>query len=987
MSSSHPFLNKRARFLGLDRGKWIKSFFAVASGTAIFILLSIIGSLLKEGYDFIPTNQHRIEVQRLSGGEFANNLDKDVDSYEDNQRLFSRALDQQMVAFYLEQGGRRQAGFAAYNDLKNQIKKLRQQLTLSREASRDEQTQSLIAEIETKVASWLNKGQLEAAVADSNSAEIEFLESALTRFQGPRDEYTALTSTLEIEAGLHHITWIRDPEAIETIHHFSSQQAAETQANSSASSSSTEENNPLSDLAKIQSAARTQENANTTASANSNVDSEQGSLENTLPPGSYLHKQRLLVLNQTRDEILGKGYFHEDNISLWIWIGPEHNSLEEANSTSNETWSAWTWSHNPNTITSLTATGFKEIEQTNLGTELEKALTAWSISEAKKPLLLQGLEQDRAEAAAYTTTRFALNKTLTKELQEATILITQLHDLIKVDVIETYQAAKLISLAPEKLLALLEGTSSAIDNGDLETALDNAESATMTQLFPTAYKERVRIIYELLAGIEGSNAEELKAQLVQLGSVATQNDTEIHFSEEYLNKLDKTADKLTTNWHSSNAEKILSVANLYEYSVLQIQNLEPVLFADLPELSKRFNVLYQQEELQLLSSENSEIQTLATQFANSLKASYTEETHAQATQNAYNAALELTIALQDLPKEQQAGVDIKALIKQIAIITPLQKLDDNIAAKTQQEAFQNFPRVIEQLQASPASLEQWRHDKPVSTISSFFSFIGGKRWVTNNSPWFDFYGMLPLFSGSLLIAFIAIALCVPFAVGAAICVNQFSSKIELNIIKPAIEFIEALPSVVLGFFGIAILGSELQAFSETTWLSWMPGFPIENRLNAFVAGVLLALMAVPTVFTLVEDALNNVPKQLIEASESLGASRFQTVFRVLLPTSLSGIIAAVLLGFGRVIGETMVVLLVAGGSLELIKIGTGFDFLKLPFEPTHTMTGIIAQEIPEVSNGSEHWAALFMIGVILFFFSLLINAISRWVVGRFAPKL
>ena len=142
-------------------------------------------------------------------------------------------------------------------------------------------------------------------------------------------------------------------------------------------------------------------------------------------------------------------------------------------------------------------------------------------------------------------------------------------------------------------------------------------------------------------------------------------------------------------------------------------------------------------------------------------------------------------------------------------------------------------------------------------------------------------------------------------------------------IKPYIEFIAAIPSVVLGFFGIAVVGEAIRAASHWHWLSWISFFPISERLNVFTAGALLALMAVPTIFTLSEDALRNVPRGFKEASYALGANRLQTIGRVLVPASLSGIVSAILLGLGRVIGETMVVLLCAGNRIQIPDFSEG----------------------------------------------------------------
>jgi phosphate transport system permease protein len=203
---------------------------------------------------------------------------------------------------------------------------------------------------------------------------------------------------------------------------------------------------------------------------------------------------------------------------------------------------------------------------------------------------------------------------------------------------------------------------------------------------------------------------------------------------------------------------------------------------------------------------------------------------------------------------------------------------------------------------------------------------------------------------------------------------------EQQLIKPAIEFISAIPSVVLGFFGIAVLGELLRQLSGVTWLDWVPGFPFSERLNILTAGCLLALISVPTIFTLSEDALNNVPRSFKEASFALGANRLQTILRIIVPASLSGIISAVLLGLGRVIGETMVVLLCAGNRIAIPDFTAGLGVVT---QPVHTMTGIIAQEMGEVVQGSIHYRALFMVGLVLFFIALAINFLAQKIVRRY----
>lgn len=276
-------------------------------------------------------------------------------------------------------------------------------------------------------------------------------------------------------------------------------------------------------------------------------------------------------------------------------------------------------------------------------------------------------------------------------------------------------------------------------------------------------------------------------------------------------------------------------------------------------------------------------------------------------------------------------------------------------------------------------LETWDFRRPVSALEAFSAFVFGRQWLTA-SFWQDWYGIVPLLVGSLLVSLVALLLAVPLGVGAAIYVNQIATEREQRFIKPCIEFISAFPSVVLGFFGIAVLGEALRVLSRQPWLSWFPGFPYAERLNILTAGCLLALIAVPTIFTLAEDALNNVPRALKEASFALGATRLQTIVKIIVPASLSGIISAVLLGLGRVIGETMVVLLCAGNRIAIPDFSAG---LAVVVEPVHTMTGIIAQEMGEVVRGSIHYRALFVVGLALFLLSLLINYVAQGIVRRY----
>jgi phosphate transport system permease protein len=287
------------------------------------------------------------------------------------------------------------------------------------------------------------------------------------------------------------------------------------------------------------------------------------------------------------------------------------------------------------------------------------------------------------------------------------------------------------------------------------------------------------------------------------------------------------------------------------------------------------------------------------------------------------------------------------------------------------------------LPAASKQLRAWSADQPIPWYRSISSFLFGREWVTA-SFWQDWYGIIPLLVGSILVSVVALLIAVPLGVASAIYVSEVASRHEKRLIKPYIEFISAIPSVVLGFFGIAVVGQAIRAASQSPWFSWVSFFPISERLNIVTAGCLLALMAVPTIFTLAEDALRNVPGGFKEASYALGANRLQTIARVIVPASLSGIVSAILLGLGRVIGETMVVLLCAGNRIAIPDFSQGIGAF---FQPVHTMTGIIAQEMGEVVRGSTHYRALFMVGLVLFTITLGINYLAQKFVARFRMSI
>jgi phosphate transport system permease protein len=318
-----------------------------------------------------------------------------------------------------------------------------------------------------------------------------------------------------------------------------------------------------------------------------------------------------------------------------------------------------------------------------------------------------------------------------------------------------------------------------------------------------------------------------------------------------------------------------------------------------------------------------------------------------------------------------------------ALVAVPPSLPDSAAQKEFAQWTSAVRRYLARLPVASRQLQEWTPDAPIPWYRSINSFLFGREWVTA-SFWQDWYGIVPLLVGSVMVALVALLIAMPLGVASAIYVSEVASAPEKRIIKPYIEFISAIPSVVLGFFGIAVLGEAVRAASQSSFLKWVPFFPINERLNIFTAGCLLALMAIPTIFTLAEDALRNVPRGFKEASYALGANRLQTIGRIIVPASLSGIVSAVLLGLGRVIGETMVVLLCAGNRIAIPDFTQGIGAV---FQPVHTMTGIIAQEMGEVVRGSTHYRALFMVGLVLFMITLGINWLAQRFVARFRMSI
>ena len=242
-----------------------------------------------------------------------------------------------------------------------------------------------------------------------------------------------------------------------------------------------------------------------------------------------------------------------------------------------------------------------------------------------------------------------------------------------------------------------------------------------------------------------------------------------------------------------------------------------------------------------------------------------------------------------------------------------------------------------------------------TSLSSLLSL----RWY----PIEDHFGILPLLTGSLIVTIGAGIIAVPFGIGTAVYISEIAPRWMREILKPLVELLGGLPSVVLGFLGILVLSPYLRVLLN-----------LPTGLTAFTGSLLLGGIAIPTVVSVAEDALDAVPRSYREGAWALGATPWQTIWRVTFPAARSGVLTAVMLGVGRAIGETMTVMMVTGNAPVLaLKLGSLFS-------PVRTMTATIAAEMGEVASGSTHYHVLFFIGMVLFLISLGVNVAASSVV-------
>lgn len=304
-----------------------------------------------------------------------------------------------------------------------------------------------------------------------------------------------------------------------------------------------------------------------------------------------------------------------------------------------------------------------------------------------------------------------------------------------------------------------------------------------------------------------------------------------------------------------------------------------------------------------------------------------------------------TFRLQDLSKhysEEELGSEYEYAGKKIG---DLIRRNQGMIAFVPQNLIQNEPDI--------RMLED--RDIPAKDV------LLGTEWYPTATP-SPIFGILPLLYGTLWVSFFAILIALPFGLSVAIYMSEVANPKIRNILKPIIELLNGIPSVVYGFFGLAVIVPLLQNT-----------FNLPVGESGLAGSIILAIMALPTIITVAEDAMSNCPRSMREASLALGSTQWQTIYKVVIPSSISGITSGVVLGIGRAIGETMAVLMVTGNAAV---IPTSI------LEPLRTIPATIAAELGEAPAGGAHYQSLFLLGVILFFITLFINSCVEIVSSR-----
>ncbi len=330
------------------------------------------------------------------------------------------------------------------------------------------------------------------------------------------------------------------------------------------------------------------------------------------------------------------------------------------------------------------------------------------------------------------------------------------------------------------------------------------------------------------------------------------------------------------------------------------------------------------------------------------------------------------------------GKENSALIKPVippADMDKLQPEELRTYLKLSEKQFQAMDRetkldlMLVKQEAQDEIPERLRNDPDAKlNTTEWGAMLKPRQWAGYDKPEYIWqpigqvhkYNIIPLIVGSLKVTLIGLLFAVPLAVGAAIYISQLARPRVREVVKPVIEMLSGIPSVVIGFFALLIMATVLQNV-----------FGYETRLNAFVAGIALSFSVIPLVFSISEDALTSVPRSYTQAALALGASRWQTAWQIVMPAALPGVFAAVVLGFGRAIGETMIVLMVCSASVMSWSI----------FDSARSITTTIAAEMAEAVSGGHHYRILFMLGAILFAVTFISNMIGDLVMHRLKNKL
>ena len=327
---------------------------------------------------------------------------------------------------------------------------------------------------------------------------------------------------------------------------------------------------------------------------------------------------------------------------------------------------------------------------------------------------------------------------------------------------------------------------------------------------------------------------------------------------------------------------------------------------------------------------------------------------------------EVKAATPEKPKDKNISFENKGKIAQ-EVYDPLAE-DEPTSAK--QEETPIVAEVAEPIDSASIAIAKIEEDsiakaeqmlgeerKDATSVAKMFT---GTNWQPVGE--LPKYGFVPLFIGSLKVTLIALLFAAPIAILAAIFTSTFAPRRLREVIKPVIELLAGLPSVVIGFFALIVMATYFQDI-----------FGYASRLNSFVGGIAMGLAVIPIIYTISEDALTAVPQSLRDASTALGATKWQTAVRVVLPAAIPGVFASLILGFGRAFGETMIALM-ATGNAAITSAG--------PFDSVRTFAATIGAEMAEVVFGDEHYNVLFLIGAMLFVFTFTLNSIVEFYIRK-----